>query len=224
MSALVLIRHGECLWHNKNAFTGWMDVPLSSEGIIDAIKAGNRISGIKLDMVVTSMQIRAIETAMIALTQSDNDKMPILIPDDEKMTDWTQKNSRLMEEGIVPVFRNWHFNEQCELQKNNKVIEVKKPSDKCQMWCHSYDKPLQNVECLRDTADRTIPFFRENIIPLLEKGKNILISAHDSSLRPIIMYIENYSKEKAIGLEIPTTKPLCYDYKSGVLKSIKEFV
>ena len=77
-------------------------------------------------------------------------------------------------------------------------------------WRRSYDVPPPAGECLKDTAERTIPFFTENILPLLEQGKNILISAHGNSLRSIVMHIEKLTKEQVLELEIPTGKPRFY--------------
>lgn len=218
MSKLVLLRHGECLWYGKNAFTGWLDVPLSSEGIIDAIRAGNRIAGITLDIVVASMQIRAVETAMIALTQCENEKTPMLVCDDETIDGWVESNGKAMGRGIVPVFRDRALNIQCELMEN-KDVWIRETEDNFILpWCNSYDKPLQNDACMIDTARRTVPFFRDIIIPLLENGKNIMISAHNNSLRPIIVFMENLTKEETAGLEISAGKPLCYEFVDGRLR------
>lgn len=215
MAKLVLIRHGECLWHSKNAFTGWMDVPLSADGIIDAIKAGNRISGINLDIVVTSIQIRAIEAAMIALTQNENDKMPMLVHNEKTIEDWVTSNNKAMEKGVIPVFRNRALNIQCELMDSNNIAINETENRFVLPWCYSYDMPLQNDECMIDTAKRTVPFFENIITPLLGSGKNIMLSAHNNSLRPIVVSIENLTKEEASRLELSTGRPLCYDFIDG---------
>ena len=213
MAKLILMRHGECVWHRGNIFTGWIDVPLSSNGIIEALKTGTRISEIEFDIVATSMQIRAVEAAMIALTQNKGKKIPVLVPDSEKIGDWTAINNDSMEGGIIPVFRNRNLNEQCALRAGSRIIiSGEQVAEGINEWCHNYDRPLQNMECLRDTASRTIPFFMENIIPQLERGKNVLISAHDSSLRPLVMFIEDITEEAIFGIEILTWSPLFYDY------------
>ncbi len=218
MAKLILMRHGECIWHNKNVFTGWVDVPLSGNGIIEAIKTGAKISEIEFDIIVTSMQIRAIEAAMIALTQNKSKKMPVLISDNEKMEDWITRNSQSMEGSIIPVFRNWHLNEQCELPERSKTETSWKHDTKhLDKWCKNYNSPLQNNACLKDAAERCIPFFREEIIPLLEKNKNILISAHDNSLRPIVMFIGNHTEEETERMKIPARLPLFYEMENGKL-------
>lgn len=214
MATLILIRHGESMWNKKNAFTGWVDVPLSPNGIIEAIKAGEQLANIAFDVIFTSVQIRAIETAMIALAQNKSDKTPVVVHDEGKMKDWTTIYSDTMLNSIIPVYRDWHLNERYygELQGKNKAETAKEYSDEqVHLWRRSYDVPPPAGECLKDTAKRTIPFFKEKIIPLLDQGKNVLVSAHGNSLRSIVMHIENLTKEEVLSLEIPTGKPLFYE-------------
>ena len=85
MAQLVLIRHGESVWNKKNVFTGWVDVPLSPNGITEAINAGIQLADIAFDTVFTSVQVRSIETAMIALAQNKSDKTPVVVHTEGKM-------------------------------------------------------------------------------------------------------------------------------------------
>jgi len=85
------------------------------------------------------------------------------------------------------------------------------------LWRRSYDIAPPDGESLKDTAGRTIPYLKERIIPELEKGKNVLVSAHGNSLRSVVMYIENLTKEEVLRLNIPTGVPLIYEYKDGKL-------
>jgi 2,3-bisphosphoglycerate-dependent phosphoglycerate mutase len=223
MAQLILLRHGESVWNKKNVFTGWVDVPLSPNGITEAIKAGEQLSKIEFDEVYTSVQVRAIETAMLALAQNKSDKTPVVIHDEGKMKDWTIIYSEEMKRKIIPVYRDWHLNERYygELQGKNKAETAKEYGDELvHQWRRSYDVPPPNGECLKDTAERTIPFFKEKIIPQLEKGKNILISAHGNSLRSIVMYLDKLTKEGVLSLEIPTGKPLFYEMKEGKLVNV----
>lgn len=221
MAKLILIRHGQSVWNLKNVFTGWVDVPLSSEGINEAVKAGEKLSGIEFDLVFTSVQVRAIETAMLALAQNKSEKTPVIIHNEGKMKEWTTIYSESMNKSIIPVFRDWHLNERYygELQGKNKAETAKEYGDEIvHQWRRSYDVPPPNGECLKDTAERTIPFFKEQILPSLEKGKNVLVSAHGNSLRSIVMFIENLTKEEVLNLEIPTGKPVAYNYFNGKLE------
>lgn len=78
-SALILIRHGESMWNEKNLFTGCVDVPLTKRGIEEAVEAGKRISNIPVDMIFTSALIRAQMTAMLAMTQHRRKKVHLLM-------------------------------------------------------------------------------------------------------------------------------------------------
>lgn len=223
MSKLVLIRHGESVWNKKNVFTGWVDVPLSKNGIAEATRAGEQLADIDFDVVFTSMQVRAIETTMIVLAQKQGDKSPVLIHEDGKMKDWTGIYSEEMKQSMIPVFSNEHLNERYygELQGLNKAETAKEFGDEqVLLWRRSYDVPPPAGESLKDTAERTIPFFNEEVMPHLRAGKNVLVSAHGNSLRSVIMDIENLTKEEVVNLEIATGHPIYYDFKDGKLQRI----
>ena len=223
MGKLVLLRHGQSVWNKKNVFTGWVDVPLSVNGIREAIKAGGQLANIEFDVVFTSVQVRAIGTAMLALAQNHSDKTPVVIHDEGKMKDWARIYSDDMNNNIIPVHRNWHLNERYygELQGKNKAETAKIYGDEqVHLWRRSYDIPPPKGECLKDTAERTIPFFKEQILTSLESGKNVLVSAHGNSLRSIVMFIDDLSEKEVLALEIPTGQPIVYEYNDNRL--IKE--
>ncbi|GET28662.1 2,3-bisphosphoglycerate-dependent phosphoglycerate mutase [Prolixibacter sp. SD074] len=220
MAKLVLVRHGQSLWNKKNVFTGWVDVPLSTVGIEEALKAGETLADMEFDVVYTSVQVRALETAMIAMAKNKSEKTPVVVHPDGKMSEWGVIYSEEMNKNVIPVYRDWHLNERYygELQGMNKAETAKTYGDEqVHIWRRSYDVPPPNGECLQDTAERTIPFFRENILKQLKEGKNVLVSAHGNSLRSIVMYIENLSKEEVLQLEIPTGVPLLFSYEDDKL-------
>lgn len=223
MSKLVLIRHGESVWNKKNVFTGWVDVPLSSNGIIEAVSAGEKLSKIEFDAVFTSVQIRAIETAMLVMAQNRSHKTPVIIHEEGKMKDWTVIYSDAMNKNIIPVYRDWHLNERYygTLQGKNKVETAQEYGDEqVLLWRRSYDVPPPAGECLKDTAERAIPFFKERILSQLLLGRNVLVSAHGNSLRSIVMFIESLTKDEVLSLEIATGKPLIYELRNNSLMRI----
>lgn len=214
MGKLILIRHGQSVWNLKNVFTGWVDVPLSEKGIQEALEAGEKMADISFDVVFTSVQIRAIQTAMTALAKNKSIKTPVIQHEEGKMADWTGIFSTEMNQQVLPVYRDWHLNERYygALQGKNKAETAAEfGDDQVKIWRRSYDVAPPDGECLKDTAERTIPFFKSNILKLVESGKNVLVSAHGNSLRSIVMYIEQLTKEEVLQLEIPTGAPIYYE-------------
>ncbi|MFO1525088.1 MAG: 2,3-bisphosphoglycerate-dependent phosphoglycerate mutase [Turneriella sp.] len=221
MAKLVLIRHGQSLWNLHNLFTGWVDVPLSAQGVQEAIAAGKRLAEEKFDIIYTSTLIRAITTAMIVMSENKEGKVPVIQKANaEKPNDWFKIYSPATEANTIPVFSAWELNERMygELQGMNKEETAKKFGDaQVKIWRRSYDVPPPNGEALKNTAERTIPWFQENIEPKLKEGKNILVAAHGNSLRAIIMYLEKLSEAQVLELELKTGEPIVFTASGGTI-------
>ncbi|WP_048151535.1 2,3-bisphosphoglycerate-dependent phosphoglycerate mutase [Palaeococcus ferrophilus] len=219
MSRLVLVRHGESLWNKLNLFTGWVDVPLSERGIDEALRAGELLKDWKFEVVFTSELVRAISTATLIMAKNKHGVAKIV--HEGRMGEWGEIHG---EDGknVVPVYRSWHLNERYygKLQGWNKdrAREVF-GAERVHLWRRSYDVAPPGGESLKDTAARTVPFFRERILPALNGG-NVLVSAHGNSLRSIVMHIEGLTREEVLRLNIPTGVPLVYDYVDGRLKRL----
>lgn len=193
MSSLILIRHGQSLWNAANRFTGWTDIDLSPKGEEEAVEAGMRLAGTLIDRVHTSDLIRAQRTAEIILKLNEAS-------------------------GDVPTRYDERLNERHygSLQGLNKVETAEKHGAKqVRIWRRSFDVAPPGGESLEMTAARTIPYFLEEIVPDLERGLNVLVSAHGNSLRSIVMHIEAITPEEIVSLEIPTGVPLFYTYAEG---------
>lgn len=214
---LVLLRHGKSDWNQKNRFTGWVDVPLSKDGIKEAQKAGKAISHIPIDLIFVSSLMRAQMTAMIAMTEHESQKTPVLLHQGEgKLEEWGKIYDPKARTETIPVVKAWEINERMygELQGLDKdETRAKFGADQVKIWRRSFDTPPPNGESLEMTAKRSIPYFEENIVPLLKEGKNILVSAHGNSLRSIVMFLDDLTKEEVLELEIPTGVPLCYAFE-----------
>jgi len=161
MSKLILIRHGESVWNQKNVFTGWVDVPLSGKGINEAIDAGKKLADIEFDVVYTSVQVRAIETAMIALAQNKSSKTPAIVHTEGKMAEWTGIYSDSMEKSMIPVYQDWHLNERYygELQGKNKAeTAAVYGDDQVKLWRRSYDVNPPNGNASKIPPNEPSPF------------------------------------------------------------------
>jgi len=216
MNKLVIIRHGESEWNQKNLFTGWVDVELSSNGIAEAHNAGKALlkAGFDFDVCFTSYLKRAINTQQIILQEMDRE--------------W------------LPVFKSYKLNERHygALQGLNKAeTAAKYGEEQVHIWRRSFDvRPpemqednsynarkqaqyrdipqteIPMCESLSDTITRTVPYFEECIKPLIMSGKRVMIAAHGNSLRSLIKYFEHIPDEEIINVEIPTGKPLVYEF------------
>ncbi|KAL9247639.1 hypothetical protein vseg_021052 [Gypsophila vaccaria] len=221
-ASLILIRHGESLWNEKNLFTGCVDVPLTKKGVEEAIEAGKRISNIPVDMIFTSTLIRAQMTAMLAMTQHRRKKVPIVMHNESEQAKlWSEIHSEETKKQSIPVVTAWQLNERMygELQGLNKQETAERyGQEKVHEWRRSYDIPPPNGESLEMCAERAVAYFREHIEPQLQSGKNIVIAAHGNSLRSIIMYLDKLTSQEVISLELSTGIPLLYIHKEGKFK------
>lgn len=195
MGSLILIRHGESLWNAANRFTGWTDVDLSDRGVEEAEEAGRQLAEIRFDIVHTSDLVRAQRTAEIIM-----------------------RHNRVS--GDVQTKYDWRLNERHygALQGLNKAETAEEHgADQVHVWRRSFDVSPPEGESLKMTADRTIPYFTDEIVPDLAGGRNVLVSAHGNSLRSIVMHIDGISPEDIVSLEIPTGEPIHYTYDEGVI-------
>ena len=223
MKNLILIRHGESVWNLENRFTGWFDVDLSEKGKEEAETAGKLIKNLNIEInkYFTSYQKRAYETLFLIIKKKEDKK---------------------------EIIKAWELNERHYgnlTGLNKKEVENKFGSDQVFQWRRSWDvappaietnNPYYNKivdsyknipknkipksESLKDTFNRSVPYFEEKIYPLIEKN-NIIISAHGNSLRALYKKIFNISEKNICELNIPTGNPLLIEFKNS--KEIKNF-
>ena len=226
MYKVVLLRHGESEWNKANLFTGWTDVDLSEKGLKEAQQAAVLLKqeGYTFDIAYTSVLKRAIRTLWIVL-----DGMDLM---------W------------IPVVRSWRLNERMygALQGLNKAQTAEKYGDEqVHLWRRSYDVPppaleeeddrypgkdrryadmderdVPTTECLKDTVERFLPYWKDTIAPTIKAGKRVIIAAHGNSLRALVKYLDNIPDEEIPGLNIPTGVPLVYELDED-LKPLKHY-
>ena len=226
MINLILVRHGQSQWNLENRFTGWYDAELTDKGLEEAQKAGLLIKnlGLKFNYGFTSYQTRAIKTFETIIKTSDI------------------KN--------LNITKAWQLNERHygSLQGLNKDETAKKHGkEQVMIWRRSYDTPpppqnrddpehpvnsklysdidpklVPDSESLKDTYNRTVPYYNKNIEPLLKKSENVLISAHGNSLRALCKKIFQISDDMIVKLEIPTGNPIHIQFEKDLqLKNYK---
>ncbi|WP_071286553.1 phosphoglyceromutase [Mycolicibacterium llatzerense] len=221
MPTLILLRHGESQWNEKNLFTGWVDVDLTDKGRAEAVRGGKLLveQGVLPDVLYTSLLRRAITTANLALDAADRH--------------W------------IPVHRDWRLNERHygALQGLDKAETLAKyGQEQFMSWRRSYDTPPPPIEkgstysqdsdpryagidaplteCLADVVKRFVPYFEQTIVPDLKAGKTVLIAAHGNSLRALVKYLDGMSDDEITGLNIPTGIPLKYELDENLKPTV----
>ena len=213
MTLLILLRHGQSVWNQKNLFTGGVDIPLSQRGIQEALAAGEIIKNLPIDYIFTSTLVRSLMTALLAMTNHLSQKIPYIVH--EERPDMSRIYSEKEAQQMIPLFQSSAHNERMygELQGKNKQEVAKQfGEEQVKLWRRSYRIAPPQGESLFDTGQRTLPYFQERIFPLIQQGKNIFISAHGNSLRSLIMDLEKLTEEEVLSLELPTGKPIVYEW------------
>ncbi|XP_062124844.1 phosphoglycerate mutase 2 [Drosophila sulfurigaster albostrigata] len=214
---VVMVRHGESEWNQKNLFCGWFDAMLTKKGKEEACAAGKAIKDAKLkfDVAHTSLLVRAHDTLKAVLTVS--------------------------EQTGIPVCKSWRLNERHYggLTGLNKAETAKKfGEEQVKIWRRSFDTPpppmekdhkyyeciakdprykdidpcdLPNTESLKLTIERTLPYWNEIIVPQIKEGKKLIIAAHGNSLRGIVKHLDGISDKDIMELNLPTGIPFVYE-------------
>ncbi len=216
MGYLILVRHGESRWNIANRFTGWVDVPLSENGIFEALIAAKKLEGIRFDIAFASTLTRAQETLLLILAKQDFTGVF------QHATGRARLWSRHLElrGREIPVYCHEALNERYygRLQGMNKdAARCKYGKEQVFIWRRSFTVRPPGGESLRDTYQRAVPFFQRRVMPHVRQGKNVIVSAHGNSLRAIIKYLDKISDEQIPHLDLPTGKPILYKWVRGAL-------
>jgi 2,3-bisphosphoglycerate-dependent phosphoglycerate mutase len=228
MYKLVIVRHGESVWNRENRFTGWVDVDLSEKGHLEARKAAEAIknAGLTFDVAYTSVLKRAIRTLWYIMDELD-----------------------LM---WIPVNRRWRLNERHygALQGLNKSdMAAKYGEEQVKIWRRSYATPppsleesneyfpgndprykdvdkslLPKGECLKDTVERFMPLWNDEIVPDIKSGKSVIIAAHGNSLRALVKHLENMGEDEILNFNIPTGIPIIYELDENLKPINRNFL
>ena len=215
MSKLLLTRHGQSVWNAENRFTGWVDVDLSEQGILEARKSGLLIKNlnINIDISYTSFLKRAIKTLSVILEENNleldlNSSWEINERHYGSLTGLNKEETKIKigEEQFKKYRRSWDISPP-PMPKNDKNQSLFSPLNA------SIPKDMiPFTESLKDTYNRVIPFFESKIRPKLKEDKNIIIAAHGNSLRALCKKLFKISDRKINELEIPTGNPLIIEF------------
>ena len=213
MSRLLLVRHGQSIWNLQNRFTGWVDVPLSAQGVIEAQQAGAWLADEHFDVAFTSTLLRAQDSLVEILRQNHHCAQYARIHEGQSCEWYEHFTPAEDDANALKIFVSEKLNERYygDLQGLNKdKVGQHFGAEQVHLWRRSYDIPPPNGESLQMTAARTLPYYRERIVPHLQNSKNVLISAHGNSLRSIIMHIEHMTPQQIVDFEMATGAPHLY--------------
>ncbi len=210
MVTLILIRHGQSIWNLENRFTGWVDVPLSKQGIKEAKDAAKALKNVSIDIAFTSTLTRAQQTLFTILNTNN---VPYMITSHSKKN-YKHFTKRDEDNSYIDVIEHEALNERYygDLQGLNKEETAQKFGDKkVHTWRRSFSTQPPNGESLKDTIERVMPYYEKKIVPQLKKGKNVIIAAHGNSLRALIKHLEKISQKEIPNLELKTGVPIIYE-------------
>jgi 2,3-bisphosphoglycerate-dependent phosphoglycerate mutase len=213
LPTLILVRHGQSQWNLENRFTGWWDVDLTEQGVVEARAAGELLAakGVLPTVAFTSLQTRAIKTLHLAL----------------------EACGRLW----IPEFKDWRLNERHYggLTGLDKAETAAKHGDEqVKIWRRSFDVPppdmeaggpydlaadpryagidVPKTESLKLTIERVLPYWQSAILPVLTGGETVIVSAHGNSLRALVKHLSQIPDDEIVSLEIPTGQPIVYEF------------
>jgi 2,3-bisphosphoglycerate-dependent phosphoglycerate mutase len=225
LPTLILVRHGQSQWNLENRFTGWWDVDLTDRGVAEAQAAGELLAatGLLPTRAFTSLQIRAIKTLHIAL----------------------EACGRLW----IPETKDWRLNERHYggLTGLNKAeTAARHGEEQVHVWRRSFDAPppemdagseydpgadpryagidVPRTESLKLTIERVLPYWQDEILPVLAAGETVIVSAHGNSLRALVKHLSNISDADITGLEIPTGEPIVYEFDEAMTPGERHYL
>lgn len=223
MGNLILTRHGEPAFGPEDRLAGWMDVPLSRKGIEEALECASKLENIDLDLAFASNLIRTQETVFLIL--SGQKKKGAIIHEkanyncEIEKVGWYSYPKKLNDE-IIPVYYAAALNERyygkLQGKKKQKMIE-KYGEEKVSSWRWNFEPGPPKGESLKDVYERAVPYFKQKILPAVNDGKNVLVCAHQSSLRALVKYIEDISDESIRKIRFSTGELITYRLSEGSL-------
>ncbi len=211
MNYLILVRHGQSTWNLENRFTGWVDVDLTKNGELEAKKAGSLIKdeNIKIDLYYSSFQLRANNTLKIIQKVLDDKRNFIKAWQLNERhygaltgLNKSEMSQKIGDDKIYQFRRSWDIKAD-PLDKESPFHPIN-----INIYKNIQIENIPDTESLKDTYERVIKFYNEEIEDRLKKKKNILISAHGNSIRALCKYLLKIDNNQISKLEIPTGNPL----------------
>ena len=193
MSKLILVRHGQSTYNLENRFTGWKDVELTEQGKREAVNCASLLESYTFNVAYTSVLKRAKNTLEIIM---DN-----------------------MNHKDIYIYESQALNERDYgdlVGQNKKEAAQEHGEEQVQIWRRSYDTPPPGGESLKMTAERTLPYFKEKVLPHIYNGENVILSAHGNSIRSIVMELLKFTPNEILKTEIGWCEPWIFTFNDDL--------
>jgi 2,3-bisphosphoglycerate-dependent phosphoglycerate mutase len=224
MGHLILVRHGEPGLKPEDRLAGWVDIPLSRKGIEEALECSVELEKFELDLAFASNLVRTQETLFIML--SGQKKKGIIVHEgidnegDSEKINWYSSYPEKLGKNLIPIYLTSLLNERYygKLQGRKKQkMEEKYGAENLSVWRWNFEPGPPEGESLKTVYERAVPYFEEKILPAVKEGKNVLICAHQGSLRALVKHIEQISDDDIRKIRFFTGELAIYEYSKGKL-------
>ncbi|EOD38612.1 hypothetical protein EMIHUDRAFT_428965 [Emiliania huxleyi CCMP1516] len=212
---LVLVRHGQSEWNLANRFTGWVDVDLTEQGILEAREAGRLLAaaGLEIDEVHTSLMRRAIRSAVLMLSTLNQCWLPV-----RKHLELNEQHAGLLTgENKVSCAQKWGVDQVMAWRRNFEDPPPEIAADSAIQRAIATDRRydaarVPSRECLSAVSRRVAGLWEGTIAPALQEGRTVLVVTHGNTLRALVAYLDGLAPEDVYHVDLPTATPLLYEF------------
>ncbi len=200
MAYLALIRHGLSEWNKTGLWTGLTDISLAPEGIEQARQAGEALKDIHFDVAYVSSLIRAKQT-LDEILKVFGYQIPTTY-------------DKALDERDYGIYTG----------KNKFEVEKELGEEKFLKIRREWDTDIAQGESLKQVYERAVPYFEQNILPVLKEGNNVIVSAHGNSLRALVKHLDNIPDDEVSKLNIATGEIYLYEFDENGLIVEKKII
>ncbi len=216
----MLLRHGESIWNRDKRFTGWTDVALSAEGVLQAERAGRVLQaiGCRFDVCFTSMLARATDTLRLTLQTMGLSDVPIRQSWRLNERHYGALQGLTLWQGVRRYGPRRVLGCQRRFAVPPPLLELADPRfpGLDPRYADLAPSQLPRGESVADTQRRVLPCWHEEIAPALRAGQCVLVVSHRNTLRALRKLLEGVADADTQKLKVPTGKPIVYELDAAL--------
>lgn len=225
ISHLTLLRHGESQWNLEQRFTGWADVDLTDEGVVQMRGAATalREANLEFDVAFTSVLRRCIRSQWVVLDALDCMWLPQVLDWRLNERHYGGLTGRLKAQAIqtygAAEVQRWRRSYDAQPPAMDAVAAGYVPIDRRYAALRAEEIPAG--ESLRETVLRVSAIWSDSIAPALQSGQRVLVIGHGNALRALIKIVEGVSDDGIMSVEVPNALPIVYELDGNLRVSNK---